>query len=255
MGSVIVAAHLWLEVVPLARNELWAWSEVSGKLTYPPSLYQAWLGTQPGVVETFLYFLLLPLLATLPFASSLYSDHKSSYVIQLRTRVQYARYCWAKCLAVFASAALAVTLPLLLDLCLAALIVPGLRPEPTAGTFPIFESQLWSALYYAHPLAYVLLYLFVIAMWAGAIGLLALLFSYVVSNRVLVIISPFACLLFAEFALNLVPVEGASYSPLSFLRPDQPGGARLSIMVVEWCLLMLVVAGVMAWRSRVDEAL
>jgi hypothetical protein len=217
-------------------------------------LYEAWLGAQGYEVETTLFFLLLPLLATLPFASSLYADKMSGYIAQVRTRLAYARYCWAKCLAVFTSAAVAVTLPLLLDLCLTALFLPGLRPEPTAGAFSIFEYSLWSRLFYTHPLVYIALYLLVIALWAGAIGLLALPLSYVVSNRVLVTVGPFACLLFAEFALNLSSQTGYRYSPLSFLRPDQPGPATLSVMVAEWCLVMMAAGSVMAWRARVDEA-
>ena len=254
LGCLIVAAHLWRDVVPMAQQGLSS-MDLYGKVPYPPSLYQAWLGTRGSIsLQAVLYFLLLPLLATLPFGASLYSDKKSGYVVNVRTRVTCAGYYGAKCLAVFSSAAAAVTLPLILDLGLTAVFIPALRPEPTVGTFPIFEMHLWSTLYYTHPLVYIAVYSLVIALWAGAIGLIALLVSFVVPNRVLVLAGPLVLLVLAEFAVGLIPFAGSRFSPLTFLRPDQSSLTSGTAIVVEWCVVMLAVLGVMAWRARVDEA-
>jgi hypothetical protein len=250
-GSVIAVAQVWVEVLPVFHQRMDNWDPTTAKGAYPLSLYNVWLGESTAPLAM-LFFLFCPLLAVIPYGASLAADRASGYVKQLATRVPYRRYLYAKSVAVFVSAALAVVVPLVLNLVLVASFVPALRPQPSTGSM-IFDNALWSGLFLTHPLVYTLLYLGLIALWAGAIGLSAIALSYAINNRVLVVIMPFIVLLVAEFALGTVSYALLVFSPLTFIWPAQSANAHLSIVSAEWLIVVGAIVALVTWRGHADE--
>ncbi|MDR1511883.1 MAG: hypothetical protein LBS56_00145 [Propionibacteriaceae bacterium] len=253
VGAIVVAVHALSHVIPDSRAYIAGWGGRTHTLEYPLSLYEVWLGARPGRPEGQVFFLLLPLLAALPYGTSFLEDRSSGYVAGIVTRAARGRYYAAKSVAVFLAGGVAVTLPLLLDFAVTALFFPALAPEPVTGTFPLRGDSLGGDLFYSQPLAYVLLSLVVLFLWSGLIGCLTVPLAYLVSNRIVVVLIPFALYLFLEFGADALSV--LQYSPMTFLRPDQAVSANLPVLTVGWLALAVVVAAFLAWRARVDETL
>jgi hypothetical protein len=253
VGLAIVLFHVVVHVVPDANAYIAGWAATSHKGEYPLSLYQTWLGA--GRPESQIFFLVLPLLAALPYGASLLEDRSSGYVTGIVTRAARVRYYAAKAAAVFLTAAVAVTLPLLIDFGLTALFFPALPPEATTGDFPLTAATWGGDLFVSHPLAYVFLSLGLLFLWAGLIGLTTVPLSYLVRNRILVVLVPFVVILFVEFLTHSLPGNAYQWSPLSFLSPSQPGQTGFSVIAGEWVALITVITLFLAWRARADETL
>jgi hypothetical protein len=256
LGLAITLSHVILWVVPnaLSWEEPWVqWGIDKG--AYPYSLYETWMGGQMFALQEALYFIVLPLLICIPFAMTLFSDRSTGYIRQIVTRVDQKKYFAAKTLSVFLSAGTVAVIPLLANFMLTALFFSPVIPEVTAGTFPIDATRMWVELFYSHPLTYVLLYMGLIFIFSGLLACLALFFTYVVSNGIVVALSPFILYMLAEFGLATLPNQMLKFSPASFLRPDQPIAATPSAILAEIVLLGAFLGIFLAHKAKRDEAL
>ena len=78
-------------------------------------LLQAWIGTDFQFAYNSLFYVLLPVIACLPYAGSYYWDINSGYDKNILIKVSRKNYIVAKGAAVYISAFAAVVLPLLLS--------------------------------------------------------------------------------------------------------------------------------------------
>jgi hypothetical protein len=247
---LIVVSHIVFHVMPVSLDES---DLLIAKGGYPYSLFNTWLGGRGDILQTTLYFTLLPLFVCIPFADTLFSDRKGGYTKNIVTRVPLRDYYCAKAVAIFLTAATVATLPLIIDILLTALFVPAVIPLTVAGTFPIFESSMWSALYYSHPFAYLSCYLLLISIFSGLLANLALFFTYLVDNRFLVALAPFIVCIFADFMLNVLGGQLFRFSPILFLRPDQPAMASFGIILAEAVALAIALSVFLIVRTKRDE--
>jgi hypothetical protein len=254
IGCLIVLSHfIW--AIPQAAQASEMFDALIAKGGYPESLFNHWIGYQGYVLQATLYFFVLPLLVCIPFADSLFIDRRDGYARSIVTRVPQRYYYVAKAFSVFLTAATVAVVPLILDLLLTALLYPAVVPTPTAGTFPLFEFSMWSDVYYSAPYLYTVCYLVLIALFSGLIATIALMFSYLVANRFLVLLAPFILCVFTDFLLNSFGGWWYQFSPISFLRPDQPGASSFPIVVVEFIVLALLVGAFLAMRIKRDETI
>lgn len=70
LGLVLSLLHFFLTVLPLSLTIDEYLVLNKEPLAFPGWLYSSWLGADPNSVFAFLYFLILPILASLPFADS-----------------------------------------------------------------------------------------------------------------------------------------------------------------------------------------
>ena len=252
IGLAIVFSHIISWVIPnaLAWESLWIGF---GQGAYPYSLYNTWVGSQGYVVQASMYFFLLPLLACIPFGAAFFSDRSTGYVKMIVTRVEVRKYYYAKALSIFLSSGVVCVLPLLMDFFLTALFFPAVIPEPTAGTFPINEGSMWVGLYYANPLLYTLLYLLLIFLYSGLMGVSAMVCSYVAANRVFAMLTPFIVCIFTHFILSALPGTFHLLSPISFLKPYQAGGVNVAFVVGEYLVLSGFFILFLLRRAKKDE--
>jgi hypothetical protein len=171
----------------------------------------------------------------------------------LVTRVALKRYYSAKTVAVFLSAGCVAVFPLILDLFLTALFFPAVIPEPTAGTFAMSETRMWCDLFNTHPLAYIFLYLLLIFLYAGLLSIMSIVLSYIIANRVFIVLASFIVCMFADFILNSLPGYMSQFSPIMFLRPDQPGVVNSTIVIAEFFVLLTTFIIFIFYRARRDE--
>jgi hypothetical protein len=254
LGCLIALSHIIFDVMPSAAAEQANRQLSEAKGAYPLSLFNTWMGGKGYIIQPTIYFFLLPLLVCIPFADTLSTDRQSGYIRHLATRANPRRYYLAKTLSVFLSAAAVGVLPLLLDFYLTALFFPPLIPEATSGQFPIGETSMFSGLFYSHPFAYVAVYLLIIALFSGLFALFSLVFTFFIKNRALVMLSPFILCAFIDFILGVLPGRFFQFSPILFLRPDQPGIAVFTVIGAEFLILLSSIILFLLARGSNNES-
>lgn len=189
---------------------------------FPHSVFNKWAGANFGggsfVPE--LYFMILSLLATLPFGASFYQDINNGYARQLILLTSRKEYLFAKYLSVFISGGMAVTAPLILNLLMTAATLPSIKPVIVLGYFPWQQpTRFLPYLVYENPYIYTFIYLGIIFLFSGGMACLALPITHLASNKFIVTIAPF---LFVRFEGTIVAFFQADrWDPQVFLNPIQ----------------------------------
>ena len=229
IAAVIVISHTIMNVVSITKylNDY-----MTKTMIYPHSVFNKWIGGESYTLQSFLYFMLIPILAVIPFGDSFFTDRKSGFVknIFVKTRKKY--YFYAKYIAVFLTGGVAVVAPLLLNLAFTACVLPSLIPQASAGTFPIFSLSMWSELYYTHPYMYTFAYLVIIFVFSGFMATFALSVSLFTDSRFVVLLASFLVYLFLYFVCDFLGVQ--NLCPMKFLKPDQPAyGIHMTAILLE----------------------
>ncbi len=222
-GLLIALLHCITSVLPLTKW-LDTWREKP--FLTPHSAYTHWIGLDLATVLPVLLFTVLPLFAALPAADSGWWDRDSGYINHIRLRCTDRQYSVSKAAAVFVSAFLAAFIPLMADFLFTSAVLPCVLPEPASGSVPLTDKDLFGAVFYHHPVLYILGYTLFdgvfLAMWTT----LALSLSRWMRQRFQVLLTPFILYLLAYFADIW---SGSAFpSPMALLLPFQPvDGVRL----------------------------
>lgn len=214
--------------------------KADGSLTLPLHLWNNWLGGEMMTLPSYLYRLLLPMLAVLPFAASYATDHSSGYIGQVVTRTKKSAYLRAKVFAVWLSGGVAALLPLVFNFLLATAVLPLRGPQRNTSLAAPGSNQIFGALYAESPLVYHALRGLLLMAFCGAMALVALFVSLYVKNRFVVLITPFTLYLSADVvARRIAPVDADVWLPMQFLHPYQWMTARPAIVFGELAVLLL----------------
>lgn len=248
VGLALAVWHYFQNVLPMTQYL----DNYLIQFDYPHSVFNKWIGGESYSLQSFLYFLLLPVLAVLPFGVSYQRDAKCGAVKNFLIRCKRSCYYLSKYIAAFLSGGVTIVLPLLINLGLTASTLPALIPMSMTGTFPIFSNAMWSGIYYTYPWLYVALYLAVIFIFGGLFACVALAFSDFLKNGFVVMISPFLVHLFIYTLCNTLRLP--ALSPFNFLSPAQPSGAAsFTAICVEGLLAFAVTFGVFLYKGMRDD--
>lgn len=210
---------------------------------YPPSLYNSCIGLSFSMWSSIFYFV-FPLLAAIPYADSFLTDKKSGYLENIYTRGKKINYLISKFVAVFLSGGCVVLLPLLLNILLTALCVPAVIPDASTGFFPIFGYATWANIYYSTPIVYVLLFQILTFITAGVLSCSALLFSFVVKYKYIVLITPFLLFIAITYGSMLFS-QGNSFNISEWINPMQSIQAlNLWAVGIELLIILSISIGI-----------
>lgn len=228
IGSLIALSQYFISVLPASKVLAFAANE--GMI--PHSVFSKWIGADTYTFVSSLYFMALPLLCTLPHASSYYKDMSSGYIRQIVTRTGRSSYFRAKYISVFISAGMVTVLPLILNLYLTAVTLPSIKPVLAVGYFPATHAtRFLPTLMYEHPYIYTVIYLLIIFVFSGGIASISLAISLAANNQFVVLIAPFIIVIFiGTISTFLGHME---FNTAYFLQPGQP------IMYVSWFSMLM----------------
>lgn len=232
VGCGVAIVHIFTNVIPASK---WLPAvALSGES--PHSVFNNAMGFTAYSIESIIFMYIFPILAALPFADSFYTDVKSGFVKNVFIRTQKSNYLAAKYVSVFLSAGVAVVIPLMINLIITAAILPSVLPEPYTSGFPIGLNGMWSGLYFTDPYLYVFLYFILDFVLAGILACAALAMSFIVSNRFIVLLSPFVICIFLHM---IGGVTGFSkIDVLAFVLPVQIAANLNAFAVVGWALVL-----------------
>ncbi len=252
MGSSIIIWHFVQNALPWLFNfdETVAEAIQYDPMFSPGMLFAYWIGGNASKVQSFLFYLLIPILATIPFADSFFLDRKTGFIKNVLVRGQKKYYFLSKFIATFLAGGSAVLIPLVLSLALTAMVFPAMDPEASTYVFAINASSLWGSLFYTHPFIYVFLYLIITFIFCGFLATTALVMGFFAENRFVVIVTPFLLYLFTFSVFSLFGAD--RFEPINFLSPSF-GGSSLSIILGETLLLGLVTLILFIWKGLKDD--
>lgn len=221
------------------------------------TLFNHWIGGDYVTVTSTLYFLLLPILAALPYGQSYYSERKTGYIKNIVSRTKKQYYHYAKFVAVFISGGIVIVVPLAINFLIVALYVPATTPDLFYDMYyMVIFPHMWANLLYTHPYVYVLLYLLLDFVFAGIISTLSLMCSYIVKNRFLVILIPFFILLGIHYGEDPIITQYAlsiEFSPINFLKSPNLAEVMWWVVLIEGALFLFLPLTVMfLWERKRD---
>lgn len=218
-GLLIAAVHLIhnLPIALKATETMMNYFDAGKGLLYPRYVFTTWIGGEGYSVESFLYYLALPLAAAMPFSSSLLEDISCGFSKNICIRVRKTDYLTAKYIAVFVVSGTVVFLPLLVNLMITSMFLPSLPPQTAAGTF-ITANRLFYRIYSHAPYLYAVIYLLIDFIAAGFLGTIGLVMNFYTSNRLAAISVPFIGCIFLYTLTNLYGFGG--YSLTYCLQPS-----------------------------------
>lgn len=239
IGSVIGVLDLLL---------FWNTYETDGSV----SLTQAWLGTNYQFAYNTLYYILLPIIASMPYAGSCFTDIHSGYDKNILIKVSRGAYIRAKLLAVFASAFVAVVTPLILDLFLAAGLYPDNKPERLSFMVAgIIDSQLFPKVYGTHPVLYSLLFTVLDGLFGGLLGIMSVCICKWVKGYFTAIMIPFV--IYVTGGELLAENYDGTWSLMLMINPVQSGNItylyQLALLYSVMMVLCLITV-YLNWKRR-----
>ena len=189
------------------------------------SLYGRWFGMSTDFLAIMFYYI-LPLLAVYPGAMIYYKDRKSGYVKNLY-------------ITTFISGGVAVVIPLLTAFLLTSLYALARIPDSLVMN-PVVDINMWSELFFTHPLLYTLGYMLIDFIFGGLFACLAMSVSEFVKHKFSVFISSF--LVVAALSFVCVQLNLDYLNPQNFLSPAQFVTAANGYVVLIEALILFVVS-------------
>ncbi len=172
------------------------------------SAYTAWIPTRIGEFYSGLYYLLWPLLVTIPTAWILSNDSKEGVLEQQCLRIRKACVIRIKLYVSFISGGICSALPLVLNflavICFLPLSTPKIYDEIYTA---VSMNSLFSGLFYSSPLAYVIVLSILAFMIGGLFSCAVCLFASLTKTT-------FKAIFVSYFLLHLLAFLGSQFSAI-----------------------------------------
>lgn len=216
------------------------------------ALIQIWLGTDYHFAYNSLFYVLLPLLACLPYAGTCYQDIKSGYERNICIRTSRIKYMLAKEFAVVASGAAATAIPLLIDLFICAGIYPNKKPDKLTFLYAgIIDCNMFPRLFAEHPVCYALVFIVLDALFGGIAGLVAMCFARWCGSRFSTMMAPFALYVFTGVIFEGTGI--GTWSAMAMINPIQNVVTyRYQIVAMYVVVCAVPLALIYIWHRRRD---
>ncbi|WP_311409174.1 hypothetical protein [Lancefieldella parvula] len=211
--GVCIALLAALIEIQIELNTLEATLQQGDHLSYNTllsviSAYTAWIPTRIGDFYSGLYYLLWPLLATIPASWILSNDSKEGVLEQQCLRIKKASVIRIKLYVSFISGGICSALPLILNFLAVICFLPLSTPKVYDEIYTAVPmNSLFSGLFYNSPLAYVTI-LSVLTFMIGG------LFSCTVSLFASLTKTTFQAIFISYFLLHLLAFLGSQFSAI-----------------------------------------
>ncbi len=216
------------------------------------SLFTQWIGKEFISPAGSLFYLLMPLFATLGYGWSYCSERKSGYIKAIATRTSKQNYFFSKYIAVFLTGGMVIAIPILLNVMLVAAFVPAIQPDVFYDIY--YAAHPWSTLtplFYAHPFIYMLLKILATFIFAGLISTIGLCITFISKNVFVVTLTPLFLLLLVNYISNSLS-NIPEISPIQFLHSGKVYVA-LWVVCLEALLIFIISFSVTMLRGKKDD--
>lgn len=248
IGTLIVSLHLilWLPGIVEMNEKLMENSAAE----FPITSYFGWICGNTITWQQYLYFILVPLIATMPFGYSLFEDRDSAFMKQIIIKSGKKDYYRAKFLAVFLSGGVVTLIPLLFNLVVSMMFLPSLCPDVISNNYSVTTNTMFSGIFYSHPNLYILIYMIIDFIFGGLFASIALVVSELTEHKYVVEIAPLFIGIFVNSVFGLM--EEPYYAPVYFMNCSFPI-IRWYGVFGEMLILLIISYGYVLWKGKKDE--
>lgn len=236
-GTLICLWHYFEIVFPCIFDKSLFVSGDDCYTFFPPTSYNYWLGGNYVPIQSYLYFLILPLIAALPYGNSYICDKKSGFIKNIYTRTQKNNYLISKYISVFLTGAASAALPLLINFFLTALTLPSITPDSASYNSIVFSYSKWSDIFYTNPLLFEFLYILIAFVFSGLIATVSLSVSFLVNNRLIVVFVPMILYVFLSSVADITGLKDLDL--MRIINPTQGYGNTVTVILYVIVLFIL----------------
>lgn len=161
------------------------------------SLFLLWMPVNGASYGRYLFYLVWPVLAAMPFGWSYLQERRGGLYNQLVSRMGRNPLYVAKYIAVFISGGLVVAVPVLFNLLVNAMFCPYVLPN-ILNMLHISDGYFLSELYFTVPWAYALIWCGVDFLFGGAAAGLCFVVGTRLRLQVMTILTPFVLLMVVD---------------------------------------------------------
>jgi hypothetical protein len=219
------------------------------------TVIQAWIGTDYMFAYNVVFYLLLPIIGCLPYAASYFEDLNSGYIKNICVKTSRKAYYFAKSIAVFLTAAVAVMLPLTVDFIVWMMIYPLRIPEPLLFLGSTGDACLFASTYYDSSLKYAIIFILVDGLAAGVLALLSVCISELTESSFITITAPFAIYVAESYVFGNYMDAKKNYSIQDLINPLQQTYGYKGILFTLLGLIFLVEIVWIALKARRKDIL
>lgn len=159
-------------------------------------------------------FIIMPVLVAISYSDSYLEDLNSGFLKSILTRCSKKKYYISKFLSNFIISGITISIPLLINFLL-TITTQISGPPYKLITLTALNGNLNMDMYLSHPFLYVLMWIGIYFLFAGAISSIALAFSVVTRNKFIVLITPFIVVQVIDILFKVMNLRG--FSVLKFL--------------------------------------
>lgn len=219
-------------------------------------ILEGWIGCEAFSAYNQMFFLLMPLLSSMPYGISLLNEWKSGYAGQMIARCGRKRYLSAKFIAVFISGGIAAALPLVLNLLATACYLPIAGVDPLALQSFIWNADMWGKLYYEYPILYALGYICIDFIYGGIFACMTLVCTKWLENRFGAVMFPLMINCACYYGIGSLFITLNKFNFSVFINPAQPAPLtnRFDCILIVTVVLTAALAGVYAFSNRKRDA-
>jgi len=213
-GLFLSLYHVKAEIIP---QLLWLTLGLQKNQGIDFTPYSEWFGTGLSVLSS-VFFITLPILASLPFSDTYLKDRQTGYFTAILSKGKTGRYFAGLYFYNFLAAALISAIPLLVNLYFSFMILPDVKPDPIVNNrlYLSPDATFFQPLYYSYPLLHIFFYILLVALFSGMFASLSLSLSFYVNNRFLALTGSFLIVMVLTLVLQGFGKYG--WVPSDFLR-------------------------------------
>jgi hypothetical protein len=218
-------------------------SQMSSDPTAQYSLYNSWVGGESFTLGHTLFYLLLPLLATLPVGWNFSEEVHTKYLRVVVHRCGRKKYFLSKLCVAFITGGITVTLPQILNFSFIALFIPATKPRVIYLMYYLIEhASCISELYYSAPLLCFFIIMLMDFIFGGLISCLSLSAAFFFQQRIAAVIVPYLVLLGTDYMKSfLYYISYYEVSLLNILHPMSPFNILKWTAVLVWIIVLSAI--------------
>ena len=198
-----------------------------------------------------LYVMIMPLLATFAYSTSIVSDIKTGYIKNIYIRTKKINYLVSKCIVSHIAGGMVVVIPIIVNLLLTSMVLPSVKPEAVLGIYEPGGYAFLSEIAYTHPYIYIFIFLIIIFLYSGIFTSCSLLVAEFAPVSFIAAIFPFV---FNYFCYVLMGSFGLGlYNPMRIMTIGYSANNTLLNVVLEWLVVETIIIMVYLWKGIKSE--
>lgn len=241
LTGILLCVSQYFQEVYSVSEYLYIYKKNWPSMLVPHTVFTKWIGGESYSFQYFAFFILIPLLATLPAGATIASDFKSKYINNLLTRSNREYYFISKIIAAFFVGGVVTIIPLLINLYLTAITLPSILPNNATGFFAIRNGYVGADIFYSNPYLYIFMFVVFIYFFSGMVAACATSLGINGIKPFVIVIYPFLV------SLTLYSILGElhlySWIPFCFLNPAQLYILKPFPVICEMVIMQIIIIG------------